>query len=116
MSWYWIAVALIAPTVLGFLTAWPLWRNGQGTFGSTVGASVIFMCAAALIGREYTELERLSEACIEATGYECIFSPSAFTRFAIYAAIGLVEVFLLFDQGIKADRRAYRRQFPSEWK
>jgi hypothetical protein len=116
VNWQWIAVALVVPTALGFLTAWPLWRRGQGTFGATVGASVIFMCGAALIGREYTELERMAEACIEATGYECIFSPSAFTRFAIYAGIALVEVFLLFDAGIKADHRAYRKQFPSEWK
>ena len=116
MSWYWIAVALVVPTALGFLVAWPLWRSGQGTFGSTVGASIIFMGGAALIGREYTELERLTEACLEATGSECIFEPSAFTRFAIYAGIALVEVFFLFDRGIKADQRAYRRQFPSEWK
>ena len=116
MNWTWIAVALVGPTALGFLAAWPLWRRGQGTFGSTIAASVIFMCGAALIGREYTELERLSEACIEATGYECVFEPSAFTRFAIYAAIALVEVFVIFDAGIKADRRAYRKQFPSDWK
>ena len=109
-------MAVVVPTALGFLVAWPLWRRGQGTFGSTVAASVIFMCGAALIGREYTELERLSEACVESTGYECIFEPSAFTRFAIYAAIALVEVFFIFDQGVKADQRAYRRQFPSDWK
>lgn len=107
---------MVVPTALGFLAAWPLWRRGQGTFGSTVGASVIFMCAAILIGREYTELERMTEACLEATGYDCIFEPSAFMRFAIYAGIGLLEVFFLFDRGVAADRRAYRRQFPSEWK
>ena len=116
MNWFWIAIALVGPTALGFLVAWPLWRNGQGTFGSTVGASVIFMCAAGLIGREYMELERLTEACIEATGYECLFEPSPFMRFAIYAGIALVEVFFIFDAGIRADQRAYRRQFPSEWK
>ena len=115
MNWLWIGVAIVAPTALGFLTAWPLWRRGQGTFGSTVGASVIFICGATLIGREYAELEQLTAACIEATGYECIFEPSAFTRFAIYAGIALLEVFILFDAGIKADHRAYRRQFPSDW-
>lgn len=109
-------IAAIGPALLGFLIAWPLWRRNMGTFGSSVGASVIFMCAAALIGREYAELERLTEACVEATGYECIFKPSAFTRFAIYAGIGLVQVFVLFDAGIRADHRAYRKQFPSEWK
>ena len=116
MSWTWIAVAIVVPTALGFLVAWPLWRRGQGTFGSTVAASVIFMCAAALIGREYTELERLSAACVEATGYECIFEPTPFTRFAIYAVIALIEVFVIFDGGVRADQRAYRRQFPSDWK
>ena len=115
MNWYWIGVAIVVPTALGFLTAWPLWRHGLGTFGSAAGASVIFICGAIFIGREYTELERMSEACIEATGYDCLFSPSAFTRFAVYAGIALFEVFFLFDRGISADRRAYRKQFPSEW-
>jgi hypothetical protein len=115
VNWFWIAVAVVVPTALGFLTAWPLWRRGQGTLGSAAGASVIFICAAMLIGREYTELERLTEVCLAETGYECIFSPSPFTRFAVYAGIGLLEVFFLFDAGIAADRRAYRRQFPSEW-
>ena len=115
MNWYWIAIALVVPTLLGLLVAWPLWRMGYGTFGSTVGASIIFMCGAVFIGREYTELEKLSEACVEATGFDCIFSPSAFTRFAVYAGIALLEVFFLFDRGIAADRRAYRKKFPSEW-
>ena len=110
-----VIVAVGAATLLGFLVAWPLWRMGHGTFGSTVGASVIFICGAIFIGLEYTELERMSAACLEETGYDCVFSPSAFTRFAVYAGIALIEVFVLFDRGISADRRAYRKRFPSEW-
>jgi len=115
VNWYWIAVSATVPLALGFLVAWPMWRRGLTTFGSSAGAGVIFMAGAALIGREFTELERMTEACLEATGYECVFSPSAFTRFAIYAGIALVQVFILFDASIAADRRNYRKQFPSEW-
>ena len=116
MNWFWIAVAATVPLALGFLVSWPFWRKGMTTFGASVGAGFIFMAGAALIGREFTELERLTEACLAETGYDCVFSPSAFARFAVYACIALVQVFILFDASIAADRRNYRRQFPSEWK
>ena len=116
MNWFWLAVAATAPLALGFLIAWPFWRKGMTTFGSSVGAGMIFMAGAALIGREFTELERLTEQCLAETGFECVFKPSAFARFAVYAGIALVQVFILFDASIAADRRHYRKHFPSEWK
>jgi hypothetical protein len=116
LNWFWVALAATAPLALGFLIAWPFWRKGMTTFGSSVGAGMIFMAGAALIGREFTELERLTEQCLAETGFECVFRPSAFARFAVYAGIALVQVFILFDASIAADRRHYRRHFPSEWK
>jgi hypothetical protein len=116
VNWLWLAVAATVPLAFGFLIAWPFWRKGMTTFGSSVGAGIIFMAGAALIGREFTELERLTEQCLAETGFECVFKPSAFARFAVYAGIALVEVFILFDASIAADRRHYRKHFPSEWK
>ena len=43
MNWYWIGVAATVPLALGFLIAWPMWRRGLTTFGSSAGAGVIFM-------------------------------------------------------------------------
>jgi len=116
VNWLWLAVAGTVPLAIGFLIAWPFWRKGMTTFGSSVGAGIIFMAGAALIGREFTELERLTEQCLAETGFECVFKPSAFARFAVYAGIALVQVFILFDASIAADRRHYRKHFPSEWK
>ena len=116
MSWYWITVALIAPIILGLLIAWPLWRRDQGTLGSAIGSSIIFICGAALIGREYMELERLTEACVEATGFECIFHPAPFTRFATYACIALAQVFALFLLGVRFEERRRRMDYAPEWR
>jgi hypothetical protein len=116
VSWYWIAVSAVGPVLLGLLIAWPLWRNNQGTLGSTIGASIIFICGAALIGREYMELERLTEACVEATGFECIFDPAPFTRFAAYASIALVQVFALFLIGVRFEERRRRMDYAPEWR
>ena len=116
MNWFWIGVAATAPLALGFLISWPFWRKGMTTFGASVGAGFIFLAGAALIGREFTEMERMTEECLAATGFDCVFTPSAFARFAVYACIALVQVFILFDASIAADKRHYRRQFPSDWK
>lgn len=116
MNWFWIAVAATVPLAAGFLVSWPFWRKGLTTFGASVGAGLIFMIGAAFIAREFAELERLTEQCLAETGFECVFKPSAFARFAVYAAIALVQVFILFDASIAADRRNYRKRFPSDWK
>ena len=52
--------------------------------------------------------------CLDA-GFVCWPEPSAFTRFAIYAFIGLIEVFALFTLGLKAEERSRRRHYAREW-
>jgi len=42
--------------------------------------------------------------------------PSAFTRFAIYAFIGLTEVIALFSLSIVVEDRARRRHYAPEWR
>ena len=67
-----------------------------------------------LILREYVELDRITKACLDA-GTVCWPEPSAFTRFAIYASIGLIEVFLLFIVNLKVEERLRRRGYDKQW-
>jgi hypothetical protein len=114
LNWFWIALALTVPPVVGVLVALPFWRSNQMTFGSIVGTTVIFGAAIGLILREYVELDRVTQQCLDA-GSVCWPNPSAFTRFAIYAFIGLIEVFALFSVGLKIEERVRRRGYAREW-
>lgn len=115
LSWYWIVVGLTLPPVFGVLAAYPFWRIGQMTFGSIVGTAVIFASAVGLILREYVEMDRVTRQCLEA-GVVCWPEPSAFTRCAIFAFIGLIEVFALFSVGLMIDERVRRRSYAPEWR
>lgn len=114
LSWFWICLGASIPALVGALLALPFWRKGQSIFGSIVGTIVIFGSAIGLILREYVELDRLTQACLDA-GSVCWPEPSAFTRFAIYAFIALVEVFALFTLSIVVDERRRRGGYAREW-
>jgi hypothetical protein len=114
LSWSWIALMGIVPLILGVLLSFPFWRSGQSTFGNIVGTAVIFGFALGLILREYVVLDRITKACLDA-GDVCWPQPSAFTRFAIYAFIGLIEVLALFTIGLKFEERVRRRDYAREW-
>jgi hypothetical protein len=114
LNWYWIAVMAIAPPVVATLLALPFWRGRQMTLGNIAGTGVIFGTAMGLILREYVELDRITKACLEA-GDVCWPQPSAFTRFALYASIGLVEVFVLFALSLKFEERVRQRGYAKEW-
>jgi hypothetical protein len=114
LSWSWIAVMAIVPPFLGVLLSFPFWRSGQGTFGNIIGTAVIFGFSLALILREYVVLDRVTKACLDA-GDVCWPQPSAFTRFAVYAFIGLLEVFALFTISLKFEERVRRRDYAREW-
>jgi hypothetical protein len=68
-----------------------------------------------LIMREYVVIDRLTKACLEA-GETCFPVPSAFTRFAIYAFVGLIEVFILFSISLTVEERLRRRSYAPEWR
>ena len=104
----------ILPLLLGVLVSFPLWRAMQMTLGNIAGTAVIFGFAMALIMREYVVLDRITKACLDA-GDVCWPQPSAFTRFAIYAFIGLIEVFALFTFSLKFEERVRRRDYAREW-
>lgn len=115
LSWTWIAAAAVAPMVVSFLLAWPIWLTGQPLLGNIAGSLVIFGAAIGLIMREHTELDRLVQACIE-QGTTCWPTPSAFTRFAVYAFIGLAQVITLFTVSLGVETRQRRRGYAPEWR
>ena len=76
----------------GVLVALPLWHRKEMILGNATGTLVIFGAAIALIVRESIALDRVTQGCLDA-GFVCWPEPSAFVRYAIYAVIGLLEVF-----------------------
>jgi hypothetical protein len=115
LRWFWIALELTVIPTAGFLAAFPFWRKGGMIFGNIAGTAVIFGAAFALIMREYVEIDRMVQACLEA-GDICWPVPSAFTRFALYAFIGLVEVFILFSLSLRVEKQQRDRGYAPEWR
>ena len=84
-------------------------------FGNLTGTAVILGWGFALIFREYVEIDRLVQACLD-DGRVCFPDPSAFTRFAIYASIAMIEVFVLFSVSLTVERRLRERDYAPEWR
>jgi hypothetical protein len=115
LNWFWISIAAVVPTILGVLVAIPFWRRSDAIFGNIVGTALIFAFAFSMIWREHVALDRVVQACLDA-GTVCWPQPAAFTRFAIYAFIGLSEVFLLFSLSLRVEQRVRRRDYAPEWR
>jgi hypothetical protein len=115
LNWYWITLQLIVAPLMGLLVTLPFWRRAEMIFGNIVGSGALFVWAIALIFREYVEVDRTVQACIDA-GTTCWPEPSAFARFAIHASIGLAEVFLLFTVSLVVERRISNRDYAPEWR
>jgi hypothetical protein len=115
LSWSWIALALTVPPLIGGLVALPIWLKGQPILGNLAGTTVIFGAAIALIMREHVELERITQGCLD-RGVTCWPDPTAFSRYAIYAFIGLFEVIALFSVSLTVERKIRRRGYDPEWR
>jgi len=115
LNWYWIGLELTVAPLMGFIATYPFWRRAEMIFGNLAGTGVILAWAIALILREYVEIDRVVQACIDA-GTTCWPEPSAFARFAIYAAIGFLEVFILFTVSLAVERRISNRDYAVEWR
>lgn len=115
LNWVWITVGATLPPVVGLLVALPFWWKDQPIFGNLAGTAVIFGSAFALIMREHMFLERMVHACLDA-GLPCFPNPPAFTRFAIYAFVGLIEIIALFTLSLKIEQRRRRRGYSPEWR
>ncbi|MEP7310167.1 MAG: hypothetical protein ABJA98_32070 [Acidobacteriota bacterium] len=115
LSWFWIAIAVSVPGVVGALVAYPIWLKSQPILGNLAGTVVIFGGAVALIAREHLELESVSQRCL-AQGFVCWPVPNAFSRYAIYAFIALVEVMILFSVSLRVEHKIRRRGYAPEWR
>ena len=115
LSWSWIALMATVPPLVGVCVALLGWRNSQFILGNIAGTAVIFGSAMALILRESVEIGRITQGCLDA-GYTCFPVPSAFTRYAIYAFIALIEVFALFTASLKVEEKIRRRGYDPEWR
>ena len=115
LNWYWIAVMLIGPPLASGVVAWLIWQTRQYLIGNLAGAAVIFGSALALILRESVEINHQIKVCLDA-GYTCWPDPSAFTRYAIYAFIGLFEVFGIFVWSLRVESRVRNRNYAPEWR
>jgi len=94
---------------MGLVVTLPFWRKAEMIFGNIFGSAAIFIWALALIFREYVDIDRSVQACLDA-GTTCWPEPSAFARFAVYASVGLGEVFVLFAVSLAVERRIRNRE------
>lgn len=115
LNWSWILFAVAVPPILGGAVAYPIWRTEQPTLGSIAGSAVIFAVAIGLMMREHVALDRIVQGCLE-RGVTCWPSPPAFTRYAIYAFIGLFQVIVLFSVSIRVETALRRRRYDPEWR
>ncbi len=115
LNWFWISIAATVPAVVGLLAAFPFWRRSDAIFGNIVATAIIFAFAFAMIWREHVELDRIVQACLD-EGTVCWPNPAAFTRFVLYASIGLVEVFMVFILSLRIEERQRRRDYAPEWR
>ena len=115
LNWFWILFALLVPPIAGGTVAYPIWRMGQPILGNIAGSAVIFAMAVGLIMREHIELDRIVQSCLD-RAVTCWPEPSAFTRFAIYAFIGLFQVIVLFTVSVRVESALRRRHYDPEWR
>jgi hypothetical protein len=115
LSWFWIVLGAAVPPFAGVLLAFPFWRTGSMIFGNIVGTAVILSTAFGLILREASALDRMTHECLDA-GLTCFPEPAAFTRSAIYASVGMLEVFALFTASLFVEARIRRRDYSPEWR
>ena len=114
LNWPWIVLMCVGPLPFAVAVATLIWRRNEPILGNLAGTVVIFGSALGFILRESVVLDRLTQQCLDA-GVTCWPQPSAFSRYAIYASIGLVEVIGLFLVSLTVERRMRRRYYSPEW-
>ena len=115
LNWNWIGLELTVVPLVALLVAFPFWRKDETIFGNIVATALIFAAGFGLIWREYVVIDRITKACLEA-GTVCWPQPSAFTRFAVYGFVALVEVFAVFSLSLWVEERRRSRDYDPEWR
>jgi len=110
MHWSWVLLAATAPLFVGALVAWPFWRmRVKDEMGTIAGVAVVMIFAVFFISREFGEVLAAQAKC-QAEGHLCRFSPEPFTRYAMYAGVAMLHVFLLFMLGLTIEERIRRKK------
>src|SRR4051794_21300720 len=115
LNWSRVAVMCVLPLALALPIAFFLWRKNESALGNIAGMAIIFIIAIAAILLEYGELGQWTQACLD-RGNVCIPTPSGFVRYAVYAGIGVIEVFVLFGVSLKVEERDRNSGYAPEWK
>lgn len=116
LNWVRIALMALAPLPVGVLVATPIWRKQETILGNLAGSGVIFGTAIVLILKESTELDAFTTSCLQAGFSDCFPTPSGFTRYGIYAFLGLAEVIALFLFSLRVERQIRDRGDAPEWR
>lgn len=106
---------LLAPLPVAVLVAAPMWRRSEMILGNIAGAAVIFGTGLVLIMREHAELDAVVQGCLD-RGVTCWPEPAAFTRYAIFAGIALLQVIALFVSSLRVEARLRNRGYAPEWR
>jgi len=110
VGWVEILIALVAPTALGLLAAWPLWRRREGDIGNAVGAGVVFASMIFLMGMSYVTQQRENAQC--AAGLiPCVSRVNAHMPFLTFALIAVIDACAVFWIGLRVEER----QAPKSW-
>jgi hypothetical protein len=101
----WLGVALVAPTIIGLIVAWPLWAvaSRDSTLGSAVAAGAVMVAILVLFAREYIEVDRMRLACPT-----CLIRPRDFTRYSLIGIAGAVDMIIVFVLGLWYEERRHR--------
>jgi hypothetical protein len=101
---------------LRFSSRSPLWLKHQYIIGVSIGTGVVFAGALLMVGMEYTELERLRQACVQ-SNVPCpsVRTGDAFVRFASYGLIAMIQSFVVFVVSGWFEDRARNQPFDSRW-
>jgi hypothetical protein len=116
LNWMSVAILVLVALPLGCVVATPLWRRQEGLLGNLAGTGVIFGTAIVIILKDSAESDALVSTCLDAGLTDCFSASSPFTRYAIYAFLGLAEVIALFLISHVVERRMRDRDFAPEWR
>ena len=117
LNWIRIALMALAPLPVAVLVATPIWRKQETILGNLAGSGVIFGTAIVLILKESIELDTLTTSCLQAGLLaDCFPNPSGFTRYGIYAFLGLFEVIALFLFSLRVERQIRDQGDAPEWR
>ena len=115
LSWFWISIAITIPPVVALIAAYPIWSKGAPIFGNIFGTIILFASAIGFMMREHVELDAIVQDCLR-RNVTCWPEPSAFSRYAVYAFISLLQVIVLFLISLKVETRVRRRGYAPEWR